>query len=157
MGLARGGARSSGSRYRARCAVVLRRLRLRLPGLRLWLWHRLQLPVLRLWLGHRLQLPGLRLWLWHRLQLPVLRLWLWHRLQLPGLRLWLWQGHCPPWSLCRRLASLALNRRTKSIAPDFADAASSARRALRRRFERPRSFRRERNVRFVPKADIHNT
>src|SRR5215471_129928 len=63
MGLARGGARGSSSRYRARCAAVLRRLRLRLPGLQLWLWDRLQLPELRLW-QYRLQLPELRLWLW---------------------------------------------------------------------------------------------
>src|SRR6516225_3568078 len=66
MGLARGGARGSGSRYRARCAVVLRWLRLRLSGLRLWLWERVQLSVLRLWLWDRLQLSGL-----HRLQLPA--------------------------------------------------------------------------------------
>src|SRR6516225_5917812 len=96
MGLARGGARGSGSRYRARCAVVLRRLRLRLPGLRLRLWDRVQLSVL-----HRLQLPGIRLWLWDRLQLP-------------GLRLWLWQGHCPPRSLWRRLAWLALKSLIKA-------------------------------------------
>src|SRR6516165_9756004 len=75
MGLARGGARGSGSRYRARCAVVLRWLRLRLPGLRLRLWHRVQLSV---------------------------------------LRLWLWQGHCPPSSLRRRLASRLVKSRTKA-------------------------------------------
>src|SRR6516164_9447317 len=107
MGLAGGGARRSGSRYRTRCAVVLRRLRLRLPVLRLRLWDRVQLSVLRLWLWDRLRLSGL-----HRLQLPGIWLWLWHRLQLSGLRLWLWQGHCPPWSLGRRSASLV--SRTKA-------------------------------------------
>src|SRR5215469_2744229 len=105
MGLARGGARGSGSRYRTRCPVVLRRLRL--FGLRLWLWDRLRLPSL--WLRH----DDLRLWL--RLQLPGLRVWLWYRLQLPRLWLWLWQGHCPPRSLCRRRrASLALKGQTKA-------------------------------------------
>src|SRR6516164_3810865 len=103
MGLARGGARGSSSRYRASCAVVLRRLRR--------LWDRIQLPVLRLWLwDYQLQLSVLRLW--HRLQLPGLRLW--HRLQLPGLWLWLSSRHSPPRSLCRRLASLALKSRTKA-------------------------------------------
>src|SRR6516162_4425810 len=92
--MARGGGRGSGSRWRDRCAVVLRRLRLRFPCLRLRLWDRVQLSVLRLWLWDRLRLSGL------------------HRLQLSGLRLWLWQGHCPPWSLCRRSASLV--SRTKA-------------------------------------------
>ena len=105
--MARGGGRGSGSRWRARCAVVQRRLRLRLPVL--WLWYRLQF----LWLWYRLQLPVLRLWLRDRLQLPVLRLWLRDQLQLPVLRLWLRDRHCPPRSLCRRLASLAL-KPTKS-------------------------------------------
>src|SRR6516162_8615503 len=130
MGLARGGARGSGSRYRARCAVVLRWLRLRLSGLRLWLWERVQLSVLRLWLWDRLQLSGL-----HRLQLPGIRLWLWHGLQLPGLRLW--QGHCPPSSLRRRLASRLVKSRTKHRAEyqpksAFSDAASSARPCITR-------------------------
>src|SRR6516162_4051030 len=52
MGLARGGARSSGSRYRDRCAVILRRLRLRLSVLRLRLWDRVQLSGLWLWQRH---------------------------------------------------------------------------------------------------------
>ena len=55
--MARGGGRGSGSRWRDRCAVILRRLRLRLPGLRLRLWDRVQLSGIRLW--HRLQLSGL--------------------------------------------------------------------------------------------------
>src|SRR5262249_20052917 len=106
MGLARGGARGSGSRYRARSAVILR-LRLRLPCLQLWLWDGLQLSSL---------------WLWHpELQLPVLRLWLWDRLQLSVLRLWLWERHCPTRSLCGRLASLALKRQTKNVAPGVAE------------------------------------
>src|SRR6516165_9177268 len=123
MGLARGGAWGSGSRYRARCALVLRRLRLRLPCLRLRLWDRVQLSVLRLWLWDRLQLSGL-----HWLQLPGIRLW--HRLQLSGL--WLWRGHCPPSSLRRRLASRLVKSRAKHRAEyqpksAFSDAASSAR------------------------------
>src|SRR6516165_7898112 len=110
MGLAGGGARRSGSRYRTRCAVVLRRLRLRLPRLRLRLWDRVQLSVLRLWLWDRLQLSGL------------------HRLQLPGLWLWLWQGHCPPSSLRRRLASRLVKSRTKASRPVSAERALQARR-----------------------------
>jgi len=64
---------------------------------------------LYVWLWDRLQLSGLQ-----RLQLPGIRLWLWHRLQLTGLRLWLWQGHCPPSSLRRRLASRLVKSRTKA-------------------------------------------
>src|SRR6516165_9251969 len=138
MGLAGGGARRSGSRYRTRCAVVLRRLRLRLPRLRLRLWDRVQLSVLRLWLWDRLQLSGL-----HRLQLPGIRLWLWHRLQLSGLRLW--QRHCPPSSLRRRLASRLVKSRTKASRRVSAERAPS----LTLQARRSRALR----GRFIPRTD----